>query len=62
MNELKINVLNKFKKTQKRKSFAMSIIMKSTYKMRVCIDFLAFVKLSLDRDFKFIEKELRNNK
>ena len=62
MNEFRINVLSKFKKTQKRKNFAMSIIMKLTYKMRMCIDFSAFVKLNLDRNLKFIEKKLRNNK
>ena len=62
MNELRINVLNKFKKTQKRKDFAMLIIMKSTYKIRMYIDFSALVRLNFDRDLKLIEKELRNNK
>ena len=62
MNEFKINVLSKLKKTQKRKDFAVSIIMKSTYKMRMYIDLFALVKLSFDRDLKLIEKKLRNNK
>ena len=62
MNEFRINILNKFKKIQKRRDFVVSIIIKLAYEMQIYIDFLTLVKFSHDRDLKFIKKELQNNK